>query len=58
MFETIIIGALPGAGLGVLAGLAMAIFCRDGIWPDLWAHFILIGFGLGGVLGFLDYLIS
>jgi hypothetical protein len=55
----IIIGSMAvGAVIGVLSGLAMAMFTPDGVWPGVWAGLVLAFTVLGAVLGTIEWLIG
>ena len=47
MISTLMIGTLCGMCAGFIAGLVLAVITRDGIWPDVWAIFMIGGGGIG-----------
>jgi hypothetical protein len=47
----VISGLLVFGGLGFMLGLVVAMFSRDGIFPEVWAAFVLFGFVVGAIAG-------
>jgi len=50
----IIFGAIAGAFIGGVIGFMQALLSREGIWPDVWASFIIVGTVIGGTIGFFN----
>lgn len=55
--EAIVVGALIGALIGFVAGMLVATFSRDGIWPQAWALLILFGAATGMAIGIIGWAI-
>lgn len=56
--EHVFAGLLTGGVGGLVLGIFIALFSRDGIWPNVWGALIIAGAGLGAVLGAIDWMVS
>lgn len=54
MIIDILLGAVIGWFVGLLAGGVIAFNSRDGIWPDVWAWIAIFCALIGAVLGAVD----
>jgi len=54
MIGFILFGASVGCFMGFLAGLMIALFSRDGVWPGVWAGLMLVSSAAGAILGILQ----
>jgi ABC-type uncharacterized transport system permease subunit len=56
LVESLFANMAIGFAVGILLGLLVAVFTRDGIWPQVWAGLVLVFVSLGAVIGLLQWL--
>ena len=58
MIAAIFLGAVLGLVAGVLYGALIAMYSRDGIWPEAWALLITVSTLCGAAFGVIAQLLS
>ena len=48
-------GAGVGAATGFAVGLIVALYSRDGVWPEVWAWLVMLGAAIGAFVGVLAW---